>query len=186
MTDDTPGPALGSASPGADPLGEGPGEPDDAFGSRGVELVVALLLMALAAVVMGDSLRIGAGWADDGPQAGYFPFYIGLAMFVSSGWIALAHLRGSVRAATFARRSELRSVAQMFVPTCVYVVLIKLLGIYVASVLLIGWFMLRHGRHHPATTAGVALGVPIVFFVVFERWFVVPLPKGPLEALMGM
>ena len=157
-----------------------------AVSTRWVELGVALALMALALVVIGDSLRVGAGWAEDGPKAGYFPFYIGLAMFISSGWIVLAHLRGSVGAGTFARRSELRSVAQMFVPTCVYVVLIKLLGIYVASVLLIGWFMLRHGRHHPATTAGVALGVPIVFFVVFERWFVVPLPKGPLEALLGI
>ena len=159
---------------------------DDAVPARGFELGVGLLLMVLAAIVVGDSLRVGAGWADDGPQAGYFPFYIGLAMFVSSGWIVLAHLRGRVRAATFARRDELRSVAQMFVPTCVYVVLIKLLGLYVASTLLIGWVLVRHGRHHPATTAGVALGVPIVFFVVFERWFVVPLPKGPLEALFGM
>jgi hypothetical protein len=27
--------------------------------------------------------------------------------------------------------------------------------------------------------------VPLVVFVVFERWFLVPLPKGPLEALFG-
>jgi hypothetical protein len=31
----------------------------------------------------------------------------------------------------------------------------------------------------------VALGVPAVFFAVFEHGFVVPLPKGPLEALFG-
>lgn len=186
---DPTAPAPGHPSAGESAAGpeDGPDDaPSDAVGSRGFELGVGLLLMALAAVVMADSLRIGAGWADDGPQAGYFPFYIGLAMFVASGWIVLAQLRSRTRAATFARRSELRSVAQMFVPTCLYVVLIKLLGIYVASAVLIGWFMVRHGRHRVATTAGVALGVPIVFFVVFERWFVVPLPKGPLEALFGM
>lgn len=182
MADD-PSPADGSHEPA-------PGAPDtegDAeVGARGIEIAVALVLMALAAVVIADSLRIGAGWADDGPQAGYFPFYIGLAMLVASGWIALSQLRGTARAVAFARRSELRSVMQMFIPTCIYVAGIKLLGIYVASVLIIGWFMVRHGRHRLVTTLGVALAVPLTFFVVFERWFVVPLPKGPLEALLGM
>lgn len=177
--------AAGEGDP-AGPDGGAGNEAGEAIGARGFELAVALLLMVLAAIVMADSLRIGAGWADDGPQAGYFPFYIGLAMFVSSGWVGLAHLRGRVRAGTFARRAELRSVAQMLVPTCIYVVLIRLLGIYVASTLLIAWFMVRHGRHRVATTAGLAVGVPLVFFVVFERWFVVPLPKGPLEALLGL
>jgi len=45
-----------------------------AVGVRWPELLVALGFMVLAAVVMWDSRRIGAGWADDGPQSGYFPF----------------------------------------------------------------------------------------------------------------
>jgi putative tricarboxylic transport membrane protein len=28
-------------------------------------------------LVLVDSLRVGIGWADDGPRSGYFPFYIG-------------------------------------------------------------------------------------------------------------
>ena len=154
--------------------------------TRGFELGVGVLLMALATVVMVDSLRVGAGWADDGPKAGYFPFYIGLALLVSSGWVVLAQLRDWARVKPFARRSELRSMGAMLGPMLVHGALIKPLGIYVASVLLIGWFMLRHGRHHLATTLATAVGVPLFFFVLFERWFVVPLPKGPLEALLGL
>ena len=45
--------------------------------------------------------------------------------------------------------------------------------------------MIRHGKHAVPLTLGVAAGVPLVFFLVFERWFLVPLPKGPLEALLG-
>ena len=32
---------------------------------------------------------------------------------------------------------------------------------------------------------GITLGVPVVFFLVFERWFLVPLAKGPIERLLG-
>jgi hypothetical protein len=73
----------------------------------------------------------------------------------------------------------------MFIPMLVYVAGIALLGIYVASALLIAFFMIRHGRYRWPLTAAVSLGVPILLFLVFERWFLVPLPKGPLEALVG-
>jgi Na+/H+ antiporter NhaA len=66
-----------------------------------------------------------------------------------------------------------------------HVVLIKFIGLYVASALLIGWFMHRHGQHRTVTKIVVSVAVPLVVFVVFERWFLVPLPKGPLEALFG-
>jgi RND superfamily putative drug exporter len=63
---------------------------------------------------------------------------------------------------------------------------IAVLGIYIASVGLIGYFMVRHGKHKLALTAAVAVGVPVLFFVVFERWFLVQLPKGPIEAMLGL
>ncbi len=46
--------------------------------------------------------------------------------------------------------------------------------------------MLRHGKHGVPLTLGVSAGVPAFFYGVFERWFLVPLPKGPLEALIGV
>ena len=132
-----------------------------------------------------DSLRVGAGWADDGPQAGYFPFYIGLALLAASVWTLAVQVKAWRRVQVFATRAELGRVLTVLWPLVVYVALIRALGIYVASALLIAFFMLRHGQHRRAVTAGIAIGVPLVFFVVFERWFVVPLPKGPLEALLG-
>jgi hypothetical protein len=161
---------------------------DDADGSVGVrwpELLVALFLMALAVLVITDSLRVGTGWGDDGPRSGYFPFYIGLALLASSAWVAVGALRQWAQHEAFAEKSQLRSVWAILWPMTVYVGLITVLGIYVSSVVLIGFFMLRHGKHNAALTAAVAVGVPLVFFVVFERWFLVPLPKGPIEAMLG-
>lgn len=161
------------------------GAEDPAVPTRGFELGVGLLLMVLALLVIFDSLRVGAGWADDGPKAGYFPFYIGLTLLASSGWVVLAQIRDWRRVRVFATRGELRSVWSILWPMLAHGVLVWALGIYVASTLLIGWFMVRHGQHRRWVTAAVAVGVPLTLFWVFERGFIVPLPKGPLEALLG-
>ena len=153
---------------------------------RWPELVVALVLMALAALVISDSLRVGIGWADDGPKAGYFPFYIGLLLLLSSGWVAATTLlRWRKLKASFVGREALSGVVAVAWPTLIYVGLIGFTGIYAASVLLIAYFMRRHGKYGWPLTALVSVGVMLAFFLVFERWFLVPLPKGPIEALLG-
>ncbi len=156
-------------------------------GSRGPELAVALFLTALAVLVIVDSIRVGTGWSDEGPRSGYFPFYIGLALLVSSGWVALKQLlRWRTDNPGFADRAQLGMVWAVLWPSAVYVGAIAFLGIYVASFLLITYFMFRHGKHSVPLTLAVAAGVPLAFFLVFEKWFLVPLPKGPLEALLGL
>jgi putative tricarboxylic transport membrane protein len=154
---------------------------------RWPEVIVAAFLMLLGALVITDSQRVGTGWADDGPRSGYFPFYIGLALLLSSGWVLLTQLRAWARTSeAFAEKAQLASVWSVLWPMAIYIVLITQLGIYVPSALLIAFFMLRHGTHHKGITAAIALGVPLLFFVVFEKWFLVPLPKGPLEAALGL
>jgi hypothetical protein len=155
--------------------------------TRGPELGVAALLLVIAGLVIADSLRVGIGWADDGPRSGYFPFYIGLLLAASSGWVLVAQLlRWRSDRSEFATRAQIGLVVSVLVPMVVYVGLIGLLGIYVASALLIGYFMLRHGKYKAKLALPVALGVPLFFFAVFEKWFLVPLPKGPFETWLGL
>jgi putative tricarboxylic transport membrane protein len=153
---------------------------------RWPELLVALFLMALAVLVITDSLRVGISWADDGPKAGYFPFYIGVLLFGSSGWVALTTLlKWRKLTESFVEREAFSGVLAVAWPSLIFVGLIAFVGIYVASIILIAFFMKRHGKYGWALTAAVSVGVMALFFLVFERWFLVPLPKGPLEALMG-
>lgn len=155
-------------------------------GTRWPELVVAAVLMGLAGLVIGDSLRVGIGWAEDGPRSGYFPFYIGCLLMGASAWIFIGQLWRWRRAdPAFAERAQVALVVSVFVPMVVYVGAIFLVGIYIASALLIGYFMRRYGKYGWALTAAVAAGVPLFFFLVFERWFLVPLAKGPLERMLG-
>ena len=155
-------------------------------GSRGPEVGVAAFLLAIGALVVGDSLRVGIGWADDGPRSGYFPFYVGLFLIGASGWTLLRALLGrSPLKARFATRAQLSQVLAVLLPMVVYVAAIAGLGIYVASFALIAYFMKRHGRYGWPLTVAVSAGVPIAFFLLFERWFLVLLPKGRLEAALG-
>jgi putative tricarboxylic transport membrane protein len=159
----------------------------DTVGARWPEVCVAAVLFLLAILVITDSIRVGTGWADDGPRSGYFPFYIGLLLAGSSAWILIQQvLRWARDNPKFADRGELASVWSMLWPLTIYIVSINFLGIYVASALLIGYFMKRHGRYGWPLTAAVSIGVPLVFFLVFEKWFLVLLPKGPLEAAFGL
>jgi len=155
--------------------------------TRWVELVVALLIVTAGGVVIYDSVRIGAQWASDGPQAGYFPWLAGCALALAGGWVA-AHvlwrwkrLEGEV----FVSWAKLKPVLSMLLPAVGYVVLIRFLGIYVASALFIAAFMVWQGKYRSLASLGVGLGVPIVMFLLFEIWFLVPLPKGPIEHLLG-
>jgi hypothetical protein len=59
------------------------------------------------------------------------------------------------------------------------------LGIYVASCLFIVVFMVLVGRENLLKALALGVAVPFALFLMFEKWFLVPLPKGPLEAWLG-
>ena len=155
--------------------------------TRTLELVVAALLFLIGAVVIYDSVRLGARWAEDGPQAGYFPFYVGLLICVATAAVFVRALSDKAKAArAFVTRAAFGQVLWMLVPSIVYVALIKAIGIYVASTIFIAFFMRRLGRYPWVTALAVAVGVSVVFFLLFEVWFKVPLPKGPLESWLRL
>ena len=153
---------------------------------RALEVAVAVILILIGIVVAVDSERIGAGWADDGPQAGYFPFYIGILLSLAGGSVLQNVLRlWRAHDKPFASHAQLKQVLSVLFPCIVYVAVIYAVGIYVASAAFIAWFMWIHGRFPLLKLVPVSAGVPIMLFLLFEVWFKVPLPKGPLERLLG-
>jgi len=165
---------------------------DRSMGSvRAWELVVALLFLVFGAVVMWDSWRIGARWGDDGPQAGYFPFYVGLLIVISAIAILYAALRMAREDASqpFVTWGQLKMVLIIFIPTVIFVLLIDnpwySFGMYEPSVVFIAVFMRYLGKYRWPAIIAVSVGIMLVFFLMFEIWFQVPLPKGPIEAALG-
>jgi hypothetical protein len=154
---------------------------------RSAELGVAAFFLIIGALVVYDSVRLGIGWADDGPRPGYFPFYLGAIICVSSLInVVRALLVPAAKNKTFVEVGQLRMVLMMLVPTAVYVAAVTWIGIYVSSTIFIGLFMRWLGKYAWWKVAAVSIGNSVVFFLIFEMWFKVPLPKGPLESLLGL
>lgn len=155
--------------------------------TRWVELVVALLIVVAGLVVIQDSLRVGISWASDGPKAGYFPFYIGVILAISGAVIAVKAVMNwrALADKTFVTRSQLKTVMQMLIPSIVYVTVIAFTGIYVASFIFIAGFMVWQGKYKWWLAIVIAFLICAGLFFMFEVWFLVPLPKGPLEAWLG-
>jgi hypothetical protein len=151
-----------------------------------MELGVAAFVAAIGAVVLYGSLEQGTGWTDTGPQSGYFPFYIGLMIIAAAAINAFSALRVKIRAVRsnapeeiFIEYAKLKLVMQVFIPTTLYVVSIRWLGLYISSAVFVAAFMLQHGKYRwQALPTGV--GISVFFYLVLELWFKVELFKGPL------
>jgi putative tricarboxylic transport membrane protein len=151
---------------------------------RTVESGVAVAIGLFASIVIFGSLKAGIDWGVEGPRAGFFPFYVGLTILIAS-IVNFIHARSEPAEDRFADWEQLRQVLAVVAPTAVYVAVMPWIGIYVSSALLIAFFMKRLANYPWHLIAAIALGVPLATFLVFEKWFLVPLPKGPLETWLG-
>jgi len=154
--------------------------------SRSVDAVVLVLLLALACLLGWDSTRVGNTWADDGPQAGYFPFYLSVLLGVAC-LFGLGRLIAESGAAAkgFITRHQFMRVMQVFVPTLAFVIATEFLGLYVASFLLVAGFMRWIGDMAWWKSLLTSFLFAAAMFLTFEIAFNVIMPKGPLEAAFG-
>ncbi|HTM75948.1 MAG TPA: tripartite tricarboxylate transporter TctB family protein [Pseudolabrys sp.] len=152
---------------------------------RGVEIGVAIAMALLALIGIYGSIKVGIGWGAEGPRAGFFPFYVSLAVLISCAVNLAKIVLSTDDGALFAEWGQIRQVMAVVVPTAIYVAAIPFLGIYVASALLIIAFMKWLGKYNWLMSIAVGVVVPILTFLMFEVWFLVPLPKGPLENFLG-
>ncbi len=138
-----------------------------------------LLLAALGAYIVKESL----GWVylgDDGPGAGFFPRWYGIAMvFFSLLMVAGAVLK---RDPTAARRGvnwgELRRAMSCWLALVACVALLKVLGFFIAFSLL-GWFMIAVMFRQPQRIAlSVSIGGALGFYLLFSWGLDLSLPAS--------
>jgi hypothetical protein len=149
-----------------------------------VDAVVAAVLIVIGLVVVFEARRLGTGWTSDGPGAGYFPFYIGMILSIAgAGILYQSLLSKSADTGSFIDRAQFKRVMSVLLPSVVYVAVIMLLGLYVASAIFIAAFMVWLGKYSLIKSAVLGVAVCALFFAMFEVWFKVPLFKGALNPL---
>ena len=155
-------------------------------GTRRVDIAVYLMLLAFAALFGFDNWRTGMSWEADGPQAGYFPFYLSVVLGIASLYgLVYKLLMETGSGVTFVTGEQLRRVMQVFVPTLLFCVFMQWLGLYVASFILIAGFMGIVGRIAWWKSLTTAFLFSLIMFLTFDIAFDVIMPKGPLEAAFG-
>ena len=154
---------------------------------RAMEIATALFFLLASSIVIYDSWKLGVGWKEtEGPAAGYFPFYIGVIMAFASLVVLFQGVVKRVgQGKTFVTREGFKSVILVLIPLIIYVATIEYIGIYVASAIYIALFMWHFGKYNIFMGLAVGTGVALGLFAMFEIWFLVPLPKGPLEEFLG-
>lgn len=157
---------------------------------RGLEVAVALLALAFGASIIFGALEYDVGWGERGPEPGYFPFWMGVLVFVGAIGALFEALfsRRFADASTAITTDQAHRIAAFLLPIVGFLVvaLVFRLGLYVGMVVYMLTVMLWQGRYRLSATLAVSFGAAIFFYFVFERWLHVPLLKGPFEAWLGV
>jgi hypothetical protein len=152
---------------------------------RSVEVGVTIATALFGLIIIWGSMEVGIGWGAEGPKSGFFPFYLGV-IIVAASVINLIEAARKSGDKTFADWSQLRQVIAITIPTTVYVTVIPWVGIYVSSLVLITLFMVWLGNYRVWYAVALSTAIMVATYLTFETWFLVPLPKGPLEDFFNL
>lgn len=146
--------------------------------TRKTEIVVGLAFTVVAAIVIRESILIGAGWGPSGPQPGFFPSLSALVMGVGGLLLAIQALRSGSRKALFESTDEAVAVLKVGAPMVAAFVSIEYIGIYVMTFLYMAFFSAWYGRYRWYVVLLASVLLPVALFFAFERGFRISLPKS--------
>lgn len=153
---------------------------------RKAEMAVAGIIFVWALSVIYESRKLETGWGLNGPEAGFFPFWLGVALAACSALILLQATLAGGGAKSSVTVGALKGVLRVSVPLAAFIGLLYGVGFYLGAACYIGYYTRVAGRHRWPVVAAMTLGVPLATFFLFERWLLVPLPKGFLEQAVGL
>ncbi|WP_419898837.1 tripartite tricarboxylate transporter TctB family protein [Roseomonas sp. USHLN139] len=174
-------------SPQASGTGQAGGGDAPLLSRLALELIGALVVLGFGATVIWGALEHEVGWGDDGPQPGTLPFWLGVIAMAAAVVIAVQALRKSdlLGGQVVLGRTAAKQTASFLLPVAALVALTVPLGLYLAMGIYLFAMVMWHG--HGLKAALITAVAAILFnWFAFEYWFMLPLPKGPIEAWLGL
>ena len=148
---------------------------------RKADIIVALGLMLVGFIVLADTIRLGFGWGMSGPEAGFFPFYMGLGIIICTFFIVLRGIK------TFKKegpgkpivvKGGLTQILWVLIPAAGMVLVTELIGLHLASLVFLVFYMRVVGKIRWTTVILVSVLIPLATYIVFDKLFLIPLPEG--------
>ncbi len=149
--------------------------------TKAADILVAAILLLLGLVVGVDSLRQGAGWGMEGPQGGFFPFILALVVIGGGVLIIRQAMQGtsSVKGnKPFVPEGGMRPVLTVCIPAIGMVLATEVIGLYLSAMIYLLLYIRFVGEFRWRTVLLVSIPIPLVFYVAFEKLFLIPMPMG--------
>ena len=153
---------------------------------RKANLGVAIFLFLIGVIVMYDAVRLGFRWVPGfGPGAGYLPFYLALGVLICTGIIIVKQIRqlskeGIVGDKRLIDEGGLTPILWVLIPSTVMVILTSIIGLHFAAFVFLFFYMRKVGDIGWLECALVSVLFPVGMYLVFDRFFLIPLPDGIL------
>jgi hypothetical protein len=146
---------------------------------------MAIVLLCLSLVVGWDSVRLGSGWGIEGPKAGFFPLAMAVIAILGCVVIIRQAIKGtsSVKGGKpFVPEGGMRPVLTVFIPACGMILLTEVVGLYIAAMIYLTAYIKVVGEFRWRTVLLVSIPIPLIFYWVFEKIFLIPMPAGMFGA----
>ncbi|HEY3303428.1 MAG TPA: tripartite tricarboxylate transporter TctB family protein [Candidatus Binatia bacterium] len=146
------------------------------------------VLLVLGGLILWESLKLRIGWGLNGPEAGFFPFWLAVGLVLCSAIILVQAFlnRSSSADKPFIQEGGLTPVLKVALPAFGMVALTEAFGLYPAAAIYLAFYMRWIGKHRWAATLAVSLALPVASYFVFDRWFLIPMPKGHWTWISGL
>ncbi|MCL5022576.1 MAG: tripartite tricarboxylate transporter TctB family protein [Nitrospirae bacterium] len=148
---------------------------------RKADIAVALLLMGVGILVIADSVRLGFKWGTNGPESGFFPFYLGAGLILCTCIIvfkAAIKLKKEGAGARLMPKGGLKPILWVLVPASVMILVTEFVGLHIAAALYLAFYMRAVGKIGWVTTLLISVLMPVSLYIAFDKLFLVPLPQG--------
>ena len=149
--------------------------------NRTADIAVSVILMAIGFVVAYDAVRLGAGWGLEGPKAGFFPILMstlvvgGCIIIIRQAVTGKSSVKGEKR---FVPPGGLKPVLTVCIPAIGMVLLTEVVGLYIAAMIYLAAYIRLVGGFRWQTVLLVSIPIPLIFYAVFEKIFLIPMPMG--------
>jgi hypothetical protein len=153
--------------------------------TKSADIMVAVILLCLGLVVGFDSFRLGSGWGMEGPKAGFFPIVMAIIAVAGCLVIIRQAMKGtsSVKGSKpFVPAGGMKPVLTVFIPACGMVLLTEVVGLYLAAMIYLLAYIKIVGGYRWRTVLLVSIPIPLIFYWVFEKIFLIPMPTGMFGA----
>ena len=148
---------------------------------RRADIIVGLGMMLVGIIALGDAIRMGFGWGISGPEAGFFPFYMGLGILICTIFIvvkAIKSYRKDGLGKPLIREGGFVQILWILIPAIGVFLLTELIGLHLATVFYLAFNIRILGKMSWVKVILISVLVPLSMFIVFDKVFLIPLPEG--------